>query len=124
MIRGRRTGLHPVQYLQPAAGRICPAGAGLRTLAPVVTHLERLTIDPLPFGPYTFALSITPGPNNVMRTASGAHFGFRRTVPHISGIGLGFVVQLLAVCAGLSAPPRDRISPLARPVWGGAAYLL
>src|SRR5712671_5987366 len=24
MIRGRRTGLHPVQYLQPAAGRICP----------------------------------------------------------------------------------------------------
>src|SRR3979490_759324 len=60
-------------------------------------------IDPLPFVTYTFVMSITPGPNNVMLTASGAHFGFRRTVPHISGIGLGFVVQLLAVCAGLSA---------------------
>ena len=67
------------------------------------THLERLMIDPLPFVTYTFVMSITPGPNNVMLTASGANFGFRRTVPHILGVGVGFVVQLLAVCAGLSA---------------------
>src|SRR3982074_3905820 len=60
-------------------------------------------IDPLPFVTFTFVMSITPGPNNVMLTASGANFGFRRTVPHILGIGVGFVVQLLAVCAGLSA---------------------
>ncbi len=57
-------------------------------------------IDPLPFVTYTFVMSITPGPNNVMLTASGANFGFRRTVPHIFGVGVGFVVQLLAVCAG------------------------
>ena len=53
-------------------------------------------IDPLPFVTYTFVMSITPGPNNVMLTASGANFGFRRTVPHIMGVGVGFVVQLLA----------------------------
>ena len=60
-------------------------------------------LDPLPFITYAFVMSITPGPNNVMLTASGARFGFRRTVPHLLGIVCGFTVQLLAVCAGLSA---------------------
>ena len=50
-----------------------------------------------------FALvsSITPGPNNLMLMASGANFGFRRTVPHMLGIGFGFVFMLLMVGAGL-----------------------
>jgi threonine/homoserine/homoserine lactone efflux protein len=81
-------------------------------------------IDPLPFATYTFVMSITPGPNNVMLTASGANFGFRRTLPHIMGIGCGFVVQLLAACAGLAALfahwPRLH-NALA---WLGSAYLL
>ncbi len=51
----------------------------------------------------TFALvtSITPGPNNLMLMASGANFGFRRTVPHMLGIGIGFTVMVLLVGAGL-----------------------
>ncbi|MGD8418387.1 MAG: LysE family translocator [Pseudomonadales bacterium] len=50
-----------------------------------------------------FALvsSITPGPNNLMLMASGANFGFRRTVPHMLGIGVGFVVMLTLVGVGL-----------------------
>jgi DNA-binding transcriptional MocR family regulator len=60
-------------------------------------------VDPLAFITYTLIMSITPGPNNVLLAASGASFGFRRTLPHILGIGCGFSVQLLAVCAGLSA---------------------
>jgi len=81
-------------------------------------------IDPLPFVTYTFVMSITPGPNNVMLTASGAHFGLRRTLPHILGVGGGFVVQLLAVCAGLSAL-FARWPALQRTLgWVGAAYLL
>lgn len=80
--------------------------------------------DPLAFMTYAFVMSITPGPNNVMLTASGANFGFRRTVPHILGIGGGFVVQLLAVCAGLSAlfarwPALQSVLG-----WAGAAYLV
>jgi len=59
-------------------------------------------IDPLPFLTYTFVMSITPGPNNVMLTASGARFGMRRSLPHLLGISTGFNLQLLAVCAGLS----------------------
>lgn len=51
----------------------------------------------------TFALSmsISPGPNNLMVTASGANFGFRRTVPHMLGISFGFPVMLLAVGLGI-----------------------
>ncbi|MEM7612575.1 MAG: LysE family translocator [Pseudomonadota bacterium] len=50
-----------------------------------------------------FALvsSITPGPNNLMLMASGANFGFRRSLPHMLGVGLGFMLMLLIVGAGL-----------------------
>ena len=50
---------------------------------------------------FAFATSITPGPNNLMLMASGANFGFRRTIPHMLGIGIGFTVMLVMVGAGL-----------------------
>lgn len=43
----------------------------------------------------------SPGPNNVMLSASGVNFGFRRTVPHMMGINFGFAVMALAVGLGL-----------------------
>ncbi|HEY9079523.1 LysE family translocator [Magnetovibrio sp.] len=43
----------------------------------------------------------SPGPNNVMITASGVNFGFRRTIPHMLGIAVGFAVMNLAVGLGL-----------------------
>ncbi len=42
---------------------------------------------------------ITPGPNNLMLMASGANFGFQRTLPHMLGIGLGF--PLMVFCVGI-----------------------
>ncbi len=52
---------------------------------------------------FTFALVtvITPGPNNLMLMASGANFGFRRTVPHMLGIGIGFPSMVLLVGIGV-----------------------
>ena len=50
---------------------------------------------------FAFVSSITPGPNNLMLMASGANFGFRRTIPHMLGVGIGFVVMVLLVGAGL-----------------------
>jgi threonine/homoserine/homoserine lactone efflux protein len=81
-------------------------------------------IDPLAFATYSFVMSITPGPNNVMLTASGATFGFRKTVPHILGVSAGFSVVLLAVCAGLDAlfTRWPEIQTVSR--WLGAAYLI
>lgn len=43
----------------------------------------------------------TPGPNNLMLTASGANFGVRRTLPHLSGVALGQPVLQLALALGL-----------------------
>lgn len=52
----------------------------------------------------TFALVtvITPGPNNLMLMASGANYGFRRTVPHMMGIGLGFPSMVFVVGIGVT----------------------
>ncbi|MGO4439573.1 LysE family translocator [Rhizobium sp. RAF56] len=52
---------------------------------------------------FAFTTSITPGPNNMMLFASGVNFGFRRTIPHMLGIGAGFLSLLLAVGLGLGA---------------------
>ena len=50
-----------------------------------------------------FALvsSITPGPNNLMLMASGANFGFKRTLPHLFGVELGFTLLVLSVGTGI-----------------------
>ena len=81
-------------------------------------------IDPMPFATYSFVMSITPGPNNVMLTASGANFGFRKTIPHILGIVAGFSVVLFGVCAGLDVvfTRWPAIQTVLR--WIGAAYLI
>ncbi|WP_042059119.1 LysE family translocator [Aeromonas allosaccharophila] len=43
----------------------------------------------------------TPGPNNLMLTASGANFGVRRTLPHLLGVGVGQPVLQLVLALGL-----------------------
>ena len=50
---------------------------------------------------FSLVSSITPGPNNLMLMASGANFGFRRTIPHMLGVGLGFTLMVLLVGVGL-----------------------
>ncbi|MCG6902661.1 MAG: LysE family translocator [Rhodobacter sp.] len=50
---------------------------------------------------FVFAASLSPGPNNVMLLASGANFGFRRTLPHWAGIGVGFQSLILITGFGL-----------------------
>jgi len=50
---------------------------------------------------FAFVTVITPGPNNLMLMASGANFGFRRTIPHMLGIGLGFPSMVFLVGVGV-----------------------
>ena len=50
---------------------------------------------------FAFVSSITPGPNNLMLMASGANFGFRRTLPHMMGVGIGFTLMIVLVGVGL-----------------------
>ena len=50
---------------------------------------------------FSFVSSITPGPNNIMLMTSGANFGLRRTLPHLMGVSIGFVVMVLLVGVGV-----------------------
>lgn len=50
---------------------------------------------------FAFVTSVTPGPNNLMLLASGVNFGFRRSIPHMLGIGCGFVLMVVLVGLGL-----------------------
>ncbi len=52
---------------------------------------------------FAFVTSVTPGPNNLMLMSSGVNFGFRRSIPHMLGIGAGFISLLLGVGFGLGA---------------------
>lgn len=51
---------------------------------------------------FAFVTTATPGPNTLMLLASGVSFGFRRTVPHMAGVAVGFTVMLLGVGFGLT----------------------
>ncbi|HRJ68372.1 MAG TPA: LysE family translocator [Beijerinckiaceae bacterium] len=73
---------------------------------------------------FSFVNSVTPGPNNLMLLASGVNFGFRRTIPHMLGIGCGFMVMTALVGVGLSQVfERFPIAYLALKV-AGAGYMV
>lgn len=73
---------------------------------------------------YAFASSITPGPNNLMLMASGANFGVWRTVPHMLGVGVGFMVMVVLLGSGLIQ--AFDTYPVSYTVlkWASVAYLL
>ena len=50
---------------------------------------------------FYFVMYVTPGPNNAMVLTSGLKFGFTKTIPHMSGITIGHISQLILVCLGL-----------------------
>jgi len=51
---------------------------------------------------FYFVMYVTPGPNNAMVLTSGIKFGFLKTIPHMSGITIGHVLQVVLVCLGLA----------------------
>jgi threonine/homoserine/homoserine lactone efflux protein len=75
-------------------------------------------------GAFAIAMAGTPGPNNAMLTSSGSLWGFRRTVPHMLGISIGFPIMQVCVAAGLGSLLRENPSVLTVLRWLGAAYLL
>ena len=53
-------------------------------------HLEHL----IAFTVFAVVTTVTPGPNNVMLTATGANVGLRRGMPHLFGVAFGFAFML------------------------------
>ncbi len=66
----------------------------------------------------------TPGPNNAMLMTSGLNFGFRRGLPHLWGVALGFAVMVLAVGVGLGAVFQAYPAVYTVVKYVGALYLL
>ena len=78
----------------------------------------------LPFTLFALAASGTPGPNNILVTASAARNGVRATVPMIAGIAIGFALMLAVVGAGVSGvlAALPRVDATLR--WVAFAWLL
>lgn len=77
-----------------------------------------------PIALFALVATITPGGATALATASGAQFGFRRTVPLIAGIAAGLASLAAAAAAGLgsllmSAPSLELLLKLV-----GSAYLV
>lgn len=66
----------------------------------------------------------TPGPNNLMLMASGANYGWRRSVPHILGVWLGFPTMIF--CVGLGVMQLFETLPFLEPALkvGSVLYML
>jgi len=52
---------------------------------------------------YVGVMSVTPGPNNLLLAASGVHFGWKKTLPHVLGISAGHFVQVFVTVFLFSA---------------------
>ncbi len=73
---------------------------------------------------FCLVTSITPGPNNIMLMSSGLNHGVLKTIPHISGIIVGFPLMVAALGFGLGTiflnyPVIHQIIKIA-----GVSYLL
>lgn len=78
----------------------------------------------LAFLSFAFVAAITPGPSNVMISATGASAGFVRGLPCAVGTSLG--MGFLLFCAGLGLGRLVTSWPalLLAMNWGGATFLL
>ncbi len=52
---------------------------------------------------FTLAGGVTPGPNNIILMSMGISYGFRRCLPYIAGVAVGFALLLSAAILGLGA---------------------
>jgi threonine/homoserine/homoserine lactone efflux protein len=73
---------------------------------------------------FATVMFFTPGPNNIMVLSSGLTYGFRRTVPHIAGIAIGFAFMVGAV--GLGFGTIFIAYPVLQTIlkYAGVAYLI
>jgi threonine/homoserine/homoserine lactone efflux protein len=73
---------------------------------------------------FAAVMFFTPGPNNIMVMSSGLTYGFRRTLPHIAGVVIGFAFMVGAV--GLGFGTIFIAFPVLQVIlkYAGAAYLI
>ena len=55
----------------------------------------------LPLILFGIATAFTPGPNNILSSYSGFNFGFKKTIPLMLGVILGWTTMLSVMASGL-----------------------
>lgn len=83
---------------------------------------EGILLGPLVL--FAAAMCLTPGPNVIMITASAANFGFRRSIPQMLGVTLGFACMITAAGLGLAGLLHAAPGLHALLKYAGATYLL
>ena len=78
----------------------------------------------LAFFLFAFVAAVTPGPSNVLLTATGANAGLQRGLPCLFGVVLGMGFMMAVVAFGLGSIVLDSPKVLETLKWGGAAFLL
>jgi threonine/homoserine/homoserine lactone efflux protein len=73
---------------------------------------------------FAAVMYFTPGPNNIMLLSSGLNYGFRRTLPHLAGVVIGFAFMVGAV--GLGFGTIFIAYPMLQTIlkYAGAAYVI
>lgn len=52
---------------------------------------------------FAFISTVTPGPNNMMLLASGAQYGYKKSLPHMFGIVIGVAGLMISTLLGIGA---------------------
>lgn len=78
----------------------------------------------LAFFVFSMVAAVTPGPSNVMLTATGAAVGIARGLPCLLGVAAGMGLLMFAVALGFGALLADTPVILHALKWIGAAFLL
>jgi threonine/homoserine/homoserine lactone efflux protein len=73
---------------------------------------------------FALAAAATPGPSNVLLTATGARVGVLRGLPALLGVSMGMAIMMLVVALGLGSVVLDLPLVLTGVRWGGAVVLL
>lgn len=73
---------------------------------------------------FSIVSGFTPGPNNLIALATGANFGYRRTLPHVLGVVLGFNLMYFLMGTGLGS--LFNVFPFLKTAlkWGSLVYLM
>ena len=86
--------------------------------------MTELTFNLAATAVFVVVTTFTPGPNNLLSGSMGAIYGYRRTVPFLSGVTTGFLA-VMVVCAALSSSLTTWFPSVASVLrWVGAAYIL
>ncbi|SUU73506.1 amino acid transporter LysE [Aeromonas salmonicida] len=72
---------------------------------------------------FALAMSISPGPVNLVALSAGAQYGFRASLRHVVGATLGFILLLLLMGLGLGAVLSHWPVALGGIRWGGILFL-